>query len=61
MRKTKRIRARGKQGAELNAATKRAIREVQSRVGLETFETVSDWAKTVRKIASSSVERTRRK
>jgi len=60
MRKTKIVNAR-KQGPELNAATKRAIREVQSRVGLETFETVSDWAKIVRKIASRSVERTRRK
>jgi len=61
MRKTKTIRARGKQGAELNAATKRAIREAQARVGLETSETVSDWAKSVRKIAPRPAERTRRK
>ena len=25
-------------------ATSRAVREVQARVGLETFESVSDWA-----------------
>jgi DNA-damage-inducible protein J len=31
-----------------NAETKRAIREARARKDLETFETVSDWAKSVR-------------
>jgi DNA-damage-inducible protein J len=31
-----------------NAETRRAIREARARKDLETFETVSDWAKTVR-------------
>ena len=31
-----------------NAETKRALREARARKDLETFETVSDWAKSVR-------------
>jgi DNA-damage-inducible protein J len=31
-----------------NAETRRAIREARARKDLETFETVSDWARTVR-------------
>ena len=31
-----------------NAETRRAIGEARARKDLETFETVSDWAKTVR-------------
>jgi DNA-damage-inducible protein J len=31
-----------------NAETRRAIREARERKDLETFDTVSDWAKTVR-------------
>jgi len=31
-----------------NAETRRALREARARKDLETFETVSDWAKSVR-------------
>jgi DNA-damage-inducible protein J len=31
-----------------NAETRRAIREAQERKNLETFESVSDWAKSIR-------------
>ena len=31
-----------------NAETRRAIREARARKDLETFETVSEWAKSVR-------------
>ena len=31
-----------------NAETKRALRDARARKNLETFETVSDWAKSVR-------------
>jgi DNA-damage-inducible protein J len=31
-----------------NAETRRAIREARARKDLETFETVADWAKSVR-------------
>lgn len=31
-----------------NAETRRAIREARERKDLETFETVADWAKSVR-------------
>jgi hypothetical protein len=60
VRKAKIIRPRIRR-TEPNAATKRALREAQLPEGLETFETVADWAKTVRKIARSSVARTQRK
>jgi DNA-damage-inducible protein J len=33
-----------------NAETRRAIREAQERKNLETFESVSDWAKSVREM-----------
>ena len=33
-----------------NAETKRALRDARARKDLETFETVSDWAKTVRSL-----------
>jgi DNA-damage-inducible protein J len=33
-----------------NAETRRAIREARARKDLETFETVSDWAKSVREM-----------
>jgi addiction module RelB/DinJ family antitoxin len=31
-----------------NAETRRALREARERKDLETYETVSDWAKTIR-------------
>jgi DNA-damage-inducible protein J len=33
-----------------NAETRRAIREAQERKNLETFDNVSDWAKSVREM-----------
>ena len=33
-----------------NAETRRAIREAQERKNLETFESVSEWAKSVREL-----------
>ena len=33
-----------------NAETRRAIREAQERKNLETFESVSDWAKSIREL-----------
>ena len=33
-----------------NAETRRAIRETRARKHLETFENVSDWAKSVREL-----------
>ena len=33
-----------------NAETRRAIREAQERKNLRTFESVSDWAKSVREM-----------
>ena len=33
-----------------NAETRRAIREAQERKNLETFESVTDWAKSVREM-----------
>jgi DNA-damage-inducible protein J len=33
-----------------NAETKRALREAREGRGLETFETVSEWAKSVREL-----------
>jgi len=33
-----------------NAETRRAIREARARKDLETFENVSDWAKSVREL-----------
>jgi DNA-damage-inducible protein J len=33
-----------------NAETRRAIREAQERKNLRTFESVSDWAKSIREL-----------
>jgi DNA-damage-inducible protein J len=33
-----------------NAETRRALREARERKDLETYETVSDWAKTIREL-----------
>jgi hypothetical protein len=40
-----------KHGADLpNEATKRALQQARARKGLEKFETLAEWAKTVRNI-----------
>lgn len=61
MRKNAMTGRRVEKRREPNAATKLAIREAQTREGMETFETVADWTKTIRTLVDRSGVRRRRK
>jgi hypothetical protein len=59
VRKNKMTGRGGGKRREPNAATKLAIREAQRREGLETFETVANWEKSMRRLSRGSAKQTK--